>query len=523
MTPAGSRAAPPSGAGRGRRRWSPSLRTRLVVAASIVVTGVIGLQSYLEIRLFETRAEADLREAGVLTAQAVSDDLELRGGLPAIQESSDSLHNFITTVPSIRSITIINIDPTGRPVVAASTSSDERAEAIALGEDVIRGSPPEWHTIAGTLMIYGLPVMRGDTREAAVVVTMSRAAVRELRTRGRRVTFWFAPAAIAVLTLLFDLLARQLIYRPLALIRQTMERAGRGESGVRAPVLRNDELGAVAVGLNEMLEKLEGFSASLQDRVAEATAELRASNAARIESYDRILGLREALARSEQLAAVGQTAASVAHQVGTPLNLVSGYVQMLLAEPGLQPEVVRRLQIVQDQIGKVADVVRGLLDRARPPAEAQPIDLRDLLERVRALATPRFEASDVRLVVSVEPGVPNLVGNGTDLELAILNLITNAIDATPAGGEVRLAARTVGDRLHVTVTDTGQGIASDLLARIFDPWFTTKPAGRGSGLGLAIVRDVVARFSGTIDVASAPGRGTTVTMDIPAQQTQGSR
>jgi signal transduction histidine kinase len=225
--------------------------------------------------------------------------------------------------------------------------------------------------------------------------------------------------------------------------------------------------------------------------------------------------LREALARSEQLAAVGQTAASVAHQVGTPLNLVSGYVQMLLAQPGLDAHILRRLQIVQDQIGKVADVVRGLLDRARPADEEQSIGIGDLLDRVRAIATPRFDASGVRHVVEVDPGIPGLVGNGTDLELAILNLITNAIDATPRGGEVRLAARVVADRVQLTIADTGQGIAPEVLPRIFDPWFTTKPTGRGSGLGLAIVRDVVARFGGTIDIASKPGEGTTVTMDIP--------
>jgi signal transduction histidine kinase len=515
MSASGTAAASSSPAKAEPRRWSPSLRARLIVGASIVVTVVIGLQSYLEIRLFERHAESDLRETGVLTAQAVSDDLELRGGLQGISETTASLHNFITTVPSIRSITVVAIDPTGRPIVPASTSSDERAEAIALGEDIIRGAPPEWHNIAGTLMVYGLPVMRGDTPEAAVVVTMSRAAVRELRTRGRLVTFWLAPAAIVLLTLLIDLLARQMVYRPLATIRHTMERAGGGEQGIRAPVLRHDELGAVAVGLNEMLDRLEGFSASLQDRVAEATSELRASNAARIESYDRILALREALARSEQLAAVGQTAASVAHQVGTPLNLVSGYVQMLVAEPGLDSQVLRRLQIVQDQIGKVADVVRGLLNRARPATEEQSIDVRDLLDRVRSIATPRFEASGVRLVVEAEPGVPGLVGNGTDLELAILNLVTNAVDAMPGGGDVRIGARAVADRVRLTVTDTGHGIPPEVLPRIFDPWFTTKPVGRGSGLGLGIVRDVVARFGGTIDIASAPGAGTTVTMDIP--------
>ena len=314
-----------------------SLRARLVIAASIVVAIVIGLQSYFEIRVFEARAEADLREAGALTAQAVSDDLELRGGLPALPEITNSLHEFINTVPTIRAVSVVALDEDARPKVVASTSSDERDEAIALAADVIRGRPPEWRDLQGSLTSFAMPVMRGDTREAAVVVTMSRAAVDELRTRGRLVTLWLAPLAIIVLTILIDQVAREFIYRPLAGIHLTMRRTGAGETGARAPVLRQDELGAVALGLNQMLERIEGFSAALQERVDEATTELRTSNAERIENYQRVLALREALARSEQLAAIGQTAASVAHQVGTPLNLVSGYVQLMLEEPDLDP------------------------------------------------------------------------------------------------------------------------------------------------------------------------------------------
>ena len=493
-----------------------SLRARLVIAASIVVAIVIGLQSYFEIRVFEARAEADLHEAGALTAQAVSDDLELRGGLPALPEITNSLHEFINTVPTIRAVSVVAVDETGKPKVVASTSSDERDEAIALAAEIIRGRPPEWQDSQGALTSFAMPVMRGETREAAVVVTMSRAAVDELRTRGRLVTLWLAPLAIIVLTILIDQVAREFIYRPLAGIHLTMRRTGAGETGARAPVLRQDELGAVALGLNQMLERIEGFSAALQDRVDEATAELRTSNAERIENYQRVLSLREALARSEQLAAIGQTAASVAHQVGTPLNLVSGYVQLMLEEPDLDPRIVRRLQTVQEQIGKVADVVRRLLDRARSAAERTPVGIDALIKRLSTVAMPRLDAAHVSLVTDVPAVLPRVLGDETDLELALLNLVTNGIDAMPSGGELTIRAEAVQRGVRLVIRDTGDGIDDDLLPRIFDPWVTTKAPGRGTGLGLSIARDVIARLGGTIEVQSQRGHGTAFTIDLPA-------
>src|SRR4029079_11460764 len=133
-------------------------------------------------------------------------------------------------------------------------------------------------------------------------------------------------------------------------IRGTMARAGAGDFTARAQQARPDEIGSVAVGLNDMLQRLQDFHEALQERVTEATSELRVRNEELVDSYQRVFALRGAFARAEQLAAVGQMAASVAHQVGTPLNLISGYVQMLQEDASVDPKTARRLQIVQEQI-----------------------------------------------------------------------------------------------------------------------------------------------------------------------------
>jgi signal transduction histidine kinase len=264
-----------------------------------------------------------------------------------------------------------------------------------------------------------------------------------------------------------------------------------------------------------MLRRLQELNDALQERVDAATGELRLRNQELVETYQRVFALREALGRAEQMAAIGQTAASVAHQVGTPLNLISGYVQMLQEDRAIDPKAARRLAIVQEQIAKVASVVRTMLDNARRPDTRWEVSVGALLSRVADVARPKLDMSRIALTVDVAPSLPSIEANSEELELSILNLVNNSLDAMPAGGALTITARPIESRVRIEISDTGRGIDPDLLPRIFEPWVTTKPPGRGTGLGLSITRDVISRHGGTITATSAPGR-TTFTIELPA-------
>jgi two-component system, NtrC family, sensor kinase len=220
------------------------------------------------------------------------------------------------------------------------------------------------------------------------------------------------------------------------------------------------------------------------------------------------------------MAAIGQTAASVAHQVGTPLNLISGYVQMLQEDRAMDPKAARRLAIVQEQIGKVASVVRTMLDNARRPDTRWAVDVNPLLSRVADVARPKLDMSRIALTLDVSASLPMIEANTEELELAILNLVNNSLDAMPTGGALTVTAHVVEGRVRIEISDTGRGIDQQLLPRIFEPWVTTKPPGRGTGLGLSITRDVISRHGGTIRAASEPGR-TTFIIDLPAASSEG--
>ena len=501
--------------------WLVPLRVRLALLVALVVTLVVTSATYLELRTFEASIGNDLVESAKSTAQSVADNLELRAD-PANErdEVADTLREFLEAVPSIRVLSAITFDG-DQAQVLASTSSAERPEAMAIARRAMVHNDAEFSDGSGLLRMVAVPVRHDDRVIGGVVATYSMASVEELRRRGRVIVFWFVPAAVLLLTVLVDLATRRLIHRPLAGIRKTMQRIRGGELGARAPVLRNDEIGEMATGLNEMLGELESLNVNLQDRVREATAELREKNVQLRESYERVITLREALARADQMAAVGNMAASVAHQIGTPLNLISGYVQVIREEEGPESRATRRLEIVQEQIAKVTAIVRTMLDHARRPTPKEPTDIGQLVGRVCDVARPKLEAAAVRLELSLA-SVPPVMADPVQLELALLNLVTNGLDAMPRGGVMAITlSRTEEGGVRIQVGDTGTGIAANLLPRVFEPWVTTKEAGRGTGLGLSITRDVVAAHGGTIAARSEVGEGSVFTVHLPSAPKDG--
>jgi len=319
-----------------------------------------------------------------------------------------------------------------------------------------------------------------------------------------------------VLFILMELLARSQILGPIGRIREAMRDAGAGRMSVRVSLDRRDELGAIAAGLNEMLVQIETLHGSLQRRVADATTELIARNRELMDTYQQMFRLREELGRAQQLAAVGETASVVAHQVGTPLNLISGHIQVLIEEQGPDSPITRRLQIAEEQIRKVTATVRGLLARSRHPIELESVDLGAVLRRMCTLVQPALEAAHVELTLDCDRA-PEVQADALQLELALLNLISNALDAMPSGGRLTVSVRARPGTVMIEIGDTGSGIGPELIDHVFDAWVTTKTEGRGTGLGLSITRSVIADHGGSVRVRSTPGTGSVFTVELPVR------
>jgi signal transduction histidine kinase len=188
---------------------------------------------------------------------------------------------------------------------------------------------------------------------------------------------------------------------------------------------------------------------------------------------------------------------------------------MLREDPGLDLRVKDRLVIVETQIRQVTNVLRTLLDQARQPLRREATNLADVVTRVSDLALPRLTQAGVTLDQAVPASLPALDIDVVQFELVLLALITNALDAMPAGGTLSIRAEDTGAAIRLAIADTGAGIAPDLLDRIFEPWMTTKPTGHGTGLGLGIARDVVRMHGGTIAAQNAGTGGAVFVIELP--------
>ena len=490
-----------------------ALGARLTIYVTLSVAAVITLITFAGTLIAQRQLDNDLRETAEVTAFAVADDIELRQEPVAADALVPVLQSFMNAAPDLRSITVFRaVD--GRAETLVSTSVVAPAPATLVESVIARGETVTSQPTPDSLFV-AVPIHAGDTVTGAVAVAVSLGAVRQLQRAAGLIAFGGAAVAMLALAVLINLLARRLLLAPLNEIHRVMGRARGGDLGARAHVTQDSEMKDVADGLNAMLAELDDLHRSLSQRVDAATGALRERNVELVRSYESVSRLRETAARAQQLAAVGQTMANVAHQIGTPLNLVSGHVQLLQHEIS-DPAIRRRLVIVEEQIDRVVATVRGLLERARPLGDRQPVRIDAVISRMGDAMRARAGSNGVKLDLEVPASLGSVAADEAQLELALLNLVTNALDAMPTGGTLTLAASNAGDRVRIEVRDTGAGIDSAVLPRIFEPWVTTKPAGRGTGLGLSITRDLVTSLGGTIAVSTSQGRGTTFTIELPA-------
>jgi signal transduction histidine kinase len=283
-----------------------------------------------------------------------------------------------------------------------------------------------------------------------------------------------------------------------------------------------DEFGVLAGHFNEMVARIGRFNEELRTRITQATSELDR----RYHQVEQLNGLlfdmQRRLTHAERLALSGRIMAEVAHEVGTPLHSVAGHLELLRKDlpPSLLTEdVARRLGIIEAQVGRVTGIIARFLDVTRlPPAEPGPVDLEALARDTADLVRPGLASAGRALEVRTQGGLPLVHGHQDQLQQVILNLLTNAIDATPTGGRIAVSTRAVPGtgEVEIVVADTGRGVPPAERKRIFEPFFSTKESGRGVGLGLFITSEIVREHKGRVEVESEAGRGSTFRVVLPA-------
>jgi signal transduction histidine kinase len=320
-------------------------------------------------------------------------------------------------------------------------------------------------------------------------------------------------AFTAVLSLLCGIvlfsLGSNFIGRPVKLLLDQARTVASGDFSVRVLLRQRDEIGNLAREMNRMSERLE----AAREQVAQ---ERRARTSA-------LAQLRHA----DRLSAVGKLASGIAHELGTPLNVISGRATMIASAQDCPAELAADARIIADRSRHMTQIIRQLLDYVRRrPMQRRVSDIGQLIDHARILVEPLAEQHHVTIEMPTPPELRTPVDRDMVLQVAT-NLMINGIQAMPQGGALHLGVELVhvseppaeyaspGEFVRLTVADQGVGITADDLEHIFEPFFTTKGQGEGTGLGLSVCHGLVKEHGGWIAVESTPGAGSTFSVYFP--------
>jgi signal transduction histidine kinase len=483
-----------------------SLGTKLTCYLLLGVLVVMGLELYLSV----TRIQTDLLHNVRREVVAISRTLHL--ALTMIERTDIPESHFKSFVASLshfeNMLDVVFYDHTAQIVARSTPLPDHQLPAVNIQQVIATRTPTEGLFSAGHVQRYYRVEPIVPTAEAGIAAMLVledfpffTPVLRERIVRALGVTL----GLLVVLASIVAVVVRRSIARPLRTLTRQVEAIGQGYFPQRLPTTRRDEIGRLAHEFDRMCDRLETAYRTVE---AENEAKLR---------------LERDLRQSEQLATVGKLASRLAHEIGTPLNVIQGRAEQLLRRANLPEKDRAFLEVIVSQIDRISGFITQLLAPARQPApHLRVVHLSDVVRRVWEAVSDRGAAANVEIALDLCEGLPPIMGDPEQLQQVLLNLSVNALQAVGATGQVTLRTRfqpagplSPAGHLEVEVADTGPGIPAHHLPHIFEPFFTTKGSTGGTGLGLTISREIVRSHHGEIHVESRLGHGARFIVSLP--------
>jgi two-component system NtrC family sensor kinase len=339
-----------------------------------------------------------------------------------------------------------------------------------------------------------------------------------IREQTRRATA-YALALMSVISAMLYLVLRKFVLKPVSTLSMAMEQVARGRLDHSVTPASPDEVGQLVRSFNAMTqelktarERMEHWTESLEREIAKKTGELKRS--------------QDKLIQAEKLAALGRLAADVAHEIRNPLTAIGGFARRLHKRAAGEQEQ-EHAGIIVAEVARLERILRDVLTFSRDARyHLEKHGVEEFLYDVLNIYEQVFSEQSVTVEVMLEKGLPPVLMDRDQVSQAFINLLSNALDAMPAGGVVKLTAG--NEHLHgvryvyVRVSDTGEGIDEDNLPLIFEPFFTTKEPGRGTGLGLSITRKIIEEHGGFLKAESVKGKGAVFSLYFPQQDEEES-
>jgi two-component system, NtrC family, sensor kinase len=525
-----------------RARWFHGILVWVVIVGIALVGLTIAIINLLDRQIIEQAAARNMHAEFLRAASSVSRIISKSGDLYDVDALREAIEDIFELRPGIRRLSVYKVSPTSSILILSSDSATvppslseyERSE-IAAGRSVTHFDA----SLTDRAWLITAPITVNGQVVGALRGRFSLWKYDRLIWQEGQLALDFGVGAIIITSLVFLLLIRLKVHRPIGQLLRAMRRAEAGDLTGHAPLTGPAEIQEVATQFNRMLDRvreaisvkeallgeIQGFNDMLRRRVAETKEELYRANAMLVEA-------RIQTERAEKLAALGELSAVVAHELGNPLNSISGHLQLSLKE-GDRKERHRHLTIIRSEIDRMATIIQHILESTRLHVQSAPVDLNEVIRGIEGLIAPSLSGKRIVFKMDLAAQLPSVAGDQRALHGMIFNLVTNAIQAMPEGGELTVKTLyAIDDRVEGTLVirgdaalkkggvrlilrDTGRGIPSDHLAKIFEPFFTTRHNGGGTGLGLAICHRVVSSVGGRMAVHSVVGHGTCFTVDLP--------
>ena len=470
------------------------LANKFAVATVLGIAAVLALTTFVhsqrEIARWEANDRREQQRLAGLVAAMVTEVWERNGEMSASAAIEAAREEMGARV---RWVWLVDDAPEQyRPRVAAKALDLDAHGAVAHVLSPDGELTYTYHAVAA-------PNGRLGAIEVTVPPDERGARIRAIAWQGITLTVLIALIASTVAIVL----GRRLVGRPIEELAAVARRVGQGDFSQRVHVHQDDELGDLGRELNAMCETLE------KDEHRRETA-------------------REQLRYADRLSTVGQIASSIAHEVGTPLNIVSGRASMMASGLVKQDDVAKNAVIIVEQTKRMAGIIRQLLDFARRGGGVrQDVDVQELVQEVFQLLRPSARKRNVELMVDETDRDTVIRGDGAQLQQVLANVIVNGMEAMRDGGRLVVTFDSVdatapadyeghsGRFLRITLCDQGSGISQSDRDRIFDAFYTTKRPGEGTGLGLAVADQIVRAHRGWIEIESTVGEGTCVKVYLP--------
>jgi two-component system NtrC family sensor kinase len=300
------------------------------------------------------------------------------------------------------------------------------------------------------------------------------------------------------------------VVKPIKQLSSATAKVARGNLAHRLPIKSQDEIGQLAASFNRMTEELqkatEGYqmlTRTLEDKVKEKTEELKAA--------------QDQLIQSEKLASLGKLAAGIAHEINNPLTSILINSHLIAEKLNKDTQCKDNLELITDETARCSAIVKGLLEFSRQTQpEKRLTDVNEVVEKTLLLLSSEALAHKVAIHRDLDLTLPEIMIDGNKIEQVFTNVILNALEAMPAGGDLFIRSKFLPENhfMALDFQDSGCGISKENISKIFDPFFTTKEKS-GTGLGLSVSYGIVQQHGGRIEVQSEVGKGTTVSILLP--------